>query len=269
MGRDNIIEKVEQLLALSANNPNENEAKAAAGKAQELIAKYRISAYELSPDAESPGESDVKKEISDIRKRFSRWVKFLYFVIASHNNCKTFGLLNTPYDGYRTQLIIGTETDIALTIQLVNYIKIQILRLSNKALERKKEIDEPIKRQFCYADDLKEMGVGDYLGFRGSYAMGMIDGIDTILKAANLSVSNEKGLVPISRALAFWENDWQKIIDSFIENNWGKLDKKKMPIHNARAAQKGFNDAQKVDLGLQSEIANDTEAPIMLNEGSE
>lgn len=47
-----IVEKVQKLLNLAGNNPNENEAKAALLKAQKLMAEYNIS---MSGLAEEPG----------------------------------------------------------------------------------------------------------------------------------------------------------------------------------------------------------------------
>ena len=44
-----IIDKIEKLIALS-NSDNENEAKAAMLKAQELMAKYEIEMSQINPD---------------------------------------------------------------------------------------------------------------------------------------------------------------------------------------------------------------------------
>lgn len=48
--QDTLFRKVQALLALAGNNPNENEAKAAALKAQELIAKYSLDMSQASGD---------------------------------------------------------------------------------------------------------------------------------------------------------------------------------------------------------------------------
>lgn len=47
---EKMLEKVQKLLALAGNNPSEEEAKAAALKAQELIAQYNLDLSKLSPE---------------------------------------------------------------------------------------------------------------------------------------------------------------------------------------------------------------------------
>jgi len=43
----NIIEKIQKLLALGGNNPNENEATNATRMAMDLLAKYNLSMSEI------------------------------------------------------------------------------------------------------------------------------------------------------------------------------------------------------------------------------
>ena len=45
-----IIEKIKKIMALSENNPNQNEAIAAALKAQKLMAKFHIEESELGEE---------------------------------------------------------------------------------------------------------------------------------------------------------------------------------------------------------------------------
>ena len=52
MSIDNIIEKINKLLALAEKNPEQNEAISAAAKAQELIAKYNIEIEKLGKPEE-------------------------------------------------------------------------------------------------------------------------------------------------------------------------------------------------------------------------
>ena len=56
--REKILKKIENLLALAGNNPSENEAIAAALKAQELMAKYNIELADI--EGETPKDNIVK-----------------------------------------------------------------------------------------------------------------------------------------------------------------------------------------------------------------
>lgn len=47
MNNKEVIEKVKKILALAENNPNENEALAAALKAQKMMAKFHIQEEDL------------------------------------------------------------------------------------------------------------------------------------------------------------------------------------------------------------------------------
>ena len=57
----NIIEKIQKLLALGGNNPNENEATTATQMAMDLLAKYNLSMSEVqNADTEEVTHEDYK-----------------------------------------------------------------------------------------------------------------------------------------------------------------------------------------------------------------
>lgn len=62
MNNKEVIEKVKKILALAENNPNENEALAAALKAQKMMAKFHIQEEDLRDEVtESTIDSIVAK----------------------------------------------------------------------------------------------------------------------------------------------------------------------------------------------------------------
>ena len=70
---ENIIAKIEKLLALAEKNPNEHEAMSAALKAQELIAKYNIDIATLGTSEEKPEISTTSHTIPETYHFNRKW----------------------------------------------------------------------------------------------------------------------------------------------------------------------------------------------------
>lgn len=82
--RDKIISKIQKLLALADNNPNEAECIAAALKAQKLISEYDVEDSELY-DVEEP-------LVEYFTYKFTRkiWRGYLAAIIADNFRCKSY-----------------------------------------------------------------------------------------------------------------------------------------------------------------------------------
>jgi len=110
-----IIEKINNLFDLSKNNPNENEAMAAALKAQELMAKYNVSMVQLE-DADSVKEDIVTigVNVNDIKGSSGtiKWRYELARVIANNFRCELcFSNQGDVYFvGYKTDSEIAART---------------------------------------------------------------------------------------------------------------------------------------------------------------
>lgn len=83
---DKIIDKIDKLLRLSRSD-NENEARAAMVKAQELIAKHNISREEL-------GQEEERQVVTMTSQAFrEEWVQMIAGVIASNFRCRALTLV--------------------------------------------------------------------------------------------------------------------------------------------------------------------------------
>lgn len=105
-----LIDKVQKLLALSGNNPSEQEAKAAAMKAQKLIAEYNLDVSSLSSEeviqykllkAEHPNNNGYRGALASI--------------IAPNFRCKAI------YIGTQVHFF-GREGDVDTCIGVFNYL---------------------------------------------------------------------------------------------------------------------------------------------------
>lgn len=109
--KETVIKKIENLLDLAGNNPNENEAVAAALKAQELMAKYHVEMADLG-DAGPSGE--IVTEIYEPKKtshNVSKWKYRLSKIIAGNFCCKTYTIRRDAvvFYGYEKDAKIAKE----------------------------------------------------------------------------------------------------------------------------------------------------------------
>lgn len=109
---ERIIEKIKKVLELSRNNPSENEAQAAALKAQELMAQYHISLAEVEDvqDVENIVEESI------MVGNGCKWKYRLANVVARNFRCRTF------YYGTRIVVFYGYETDAKIAAQTFEYL---------------------------------------------------------------------------------------------------------------------------------------------------
>lgn len=88
--RQQIIDKIKKLLALSANNPSQEEAISATLMAQKLMAKYKIHEDETLEEIQ---EEDLIESIFSSQKRdssFHAWRKQLAVIVAKNFCCKCY-----------------------------------------------------------------------------------------------------------------------------------------------------------------------------------
>lgn len=118
-----MLDKVQKLLALAGNNPSEEEAKAAAMKAQELIAKYNLDMSSLSSEekiqykllkAEHPNNNGYRGALASI--------------IAPNFRCKAI------YIGTDIHFF-GREGDVDTCVNIFNYLY-KVMRTNGCRQER-------------------------------------------------------------------------------------------------------------------------------------
>lgn len=108
---EKVLNKIKNLLDLANNNPNENEAIAAALKAQELMAKYDITTADLDNGDEEEMYQTVYRDSG--KHEMKKWKYTLASVIAKNFRCKYYVLKNCGIDvvfyGYKKDAKIAVE----------------------------------------------------------------------------------------------------------------------------------------------------------------
>lgn len=111
MMNEKMLTKIRNLFDLSKNNPNENEAIAAALKAQELMAKYDIGIAEIEG-------TQIDKEIAHLvysnteKHEMKKWKLSLCTVIAPNFKCRFYvhNKTDVVFYGYKGDATIALET---------------------------------------------------------------------------------------------------------------------------------------------------------------
>lgn len=153
---EKIIQKIQNLLDLANNNPNENEAIAAALKAQELMAKYEIEMDQLDNKAETREITKAMYQNTD-KHEMKTWKYGLAGIIAKNFRCKVY------YAG-KNVVFYGFKEDAKIALQVFAYL----YEVGNKFAVK------------CY-NDCRKNGESTK-GVMNTYLLGFRDGVKSVLE---------------------------------------------------------------------------------------
>jgi len=184
-----IIEKVKKLLSL-AESSNENEAKLATIKANELIISHNLTMQEINDNI------DYIENIHEDFSRASLETKFIHQIINNHFFVeviyfKSYNLVNGKYKSNTKVLFVGESSNVQIASYVADFLKIKFKELWNKN-----------KKEFSWDVSCKQ-----------SYYAGLCYGLCDQLNKVKMKVENERGLVVV--------NDIK--IKEFLSKKHGKL----------------------------------------------
>ena len=188
--RQQIIDKIKKLLALSSNNPSKEEAISATLMAQKLMAKYRIQEDETLDEIQ---EEDLIESIFTTQKHdssFHAWRKQLAVIVARNFCCKCYMKgADVVFRGYKQ------DAEIALNAYMYLYTVGD--KLGSKA----------------YKDQLATTGSGK--GAYNSFVLGFLKGVDE-----GLSVQCTALMLIVPQAV---EDEWQKFSANFSKGKTQRI----------------------------------------------
>lgn len=164
-----LVEKIKKLLALSESS-NENEAKVAMLKAQELLAKHKLSMKEIKDYTII--NISIKEKVSNVSFRQGKWKAQLGSLIAENFGCYQYFKRGTS----RTIAFFGREEDI-LVCNIVLEYAVDCVASSVKRL------------RYQYSKD----GYSTK-GLENDYALGFIEGLGKMFEEQKKK-NQEWGLV--------------------------------------------------------------------------
>lgn len=155
---EKILNKIKNLLDLSNNNPNENEAIAAALKAQELMAKYDIEIDQV--DDQDSQSREIVEEIyrSTGKHEMKKWKYYLAKIVSENFRCKHYLI------GRSDIVFYGYKEDAKIALQVFTYL----YTMGNKFAVR-------------YYNKIKKEG-GNTKGIMNTYLLGFKDGVKSVLE---------------------------------------------------------------------------------------
>lgn len=153
MNIENIIDKIEKLFALAEKNPEEQEAIAAAAKAQELIAKYNIEVEKLGKSKEEEITTVYFNEGVGYKWRYA-----LAAIIATNFRCKTYVI------GRESVVFYGFKRDVESARQVFKFL----FKMGNKLADKEYNL--------AYADPFKRTR-----GVRNTFLVGFLHGVKSVL----------------------------------------------------------------------------------------
>ena len=168
-----IVDKIRKLLALSESS-NEHEAKLAMLKAQELLAKHKMTLK----DVEDADKVEVKRHYTDVTFTKAKWKGRLASIIADNFGCYVF------YSTRNTHRIVflGKEEDVLVCEIVLSYA----IDCINSSVAR-------LRREY-YREQLSAKGL------ESDYAMGFLDGLESSFDKQK-SDNQEWGLVLVKDEL--------------------------------------------------------------------
>lgn len=240
MTKQQIIAKVQKLLAL-ATSDNPNEAASAAAKAQRLMDEHKLSTMMLAIETEQPDEPLVNTAKSggapiDEAASVPHWRLWLATEIGEANGCAVYRM---KYGGGLTRRrtvqlhATGRQSDIECAAYLYRYVW--------------REIDRLAKR------DCKGFGKG----YANNYRLGAVAEIRRRLKAEKAATearareaagANSRALMRIDGALTRLRDRYAEA-NRWQDENLGLRTLKSRCSYNARARHEGACAARSIGLG--------------------
>lgn len=139
--KEKMVQKIQKMLALAANNPESEEAKTASKMAGELMAKYNIAMF----DIEEKQAVEIKSEefkthiYSDML-----WHGRLAMVVAKTFDCDVLRITVGPNRTDFVWRFYGYASDIAIASWYFKYLRLKIGKMGSDRFKKKRE-----KRDYC------------------------------------------------------------------------------------------------------------------------
>jgi hypothetical protein len=132
--KDIILKKVQKLLSLGSNNPNENEARAALKKAALLAEEHGLAISDINPETGKVTEFSENGVTLD-GNRHRKWAYPLAGAIADCFDCRAIKTRNKLN-------FLGTKTDVEMAVWYYNRLRLAIIMGGKKKFKLMRDRDE-------------------------------------------------------------------------------------------------------------------------------
>lgn len=226
---DKILRKVKRLLALSENNPNEEEAQSAFVMAQRLMIENELSMSEIEVHAGQ--ERTVAKGKVTIHKKLFWWERQLASIMSENFRVKYFlnWIKNKGSNRKDSIYFMGFESDVKLAKEMYLLSYEAIVHYANKYVDGYYESNEEFLRERAITMSLKN-----------SYMRGFLEGLESKFEEqlAEMKAEGNALMVLVPKVV---EEKYEKEIT-------GKAKGYKIPsIEEVDAYLNGYKDGNHID----------------------
>lgn len=127
-----LLSRVEKLLALAANNPNEAEAASAAAKAQDLLAAYQL---DMSALEATDGKKHGRREEKKLKGGLYKWQRDIWHNVAQLNFCLYWFIRGLRKGQSYQHRLIGRTSNVVGTKIMAEYLEQAIERIARERYE--------------------------------------------------------------------------------------------------------------------------------------
>ena len=172
---EKILGKIQKLLALAAGDPDSPEAKLAAQRAGEIMAKHDIGIEDVDEFGNMSKDGIIEETVVARNKHHQAWESMLGNVLCECFDCKKY-----VSSKIGTRTFVGAKSDVAMLVWFYKYLR---LRIAKQA-----------EHEWSLQRDQKEFGLGAVHGLSPRLQ-------DMYKKKEEVTLSDSRALV-ISKQLA-------------------------------------------------------------------
>jgi hypothetical protein len=122
-----IIRRIEKLLALASNNPNEEEAASALAKAQALLEEHNLDMANLGSSGKGAQRKDTTKNGG-----LYKWQRSLWQAVSELNFCYYLSIKGLARGSVYEHRIIGSHANVVATEVMAKYLQETVERLAQR-----------------------------------------------------------------------------------------------------------------------------------------
>lgn len=226
---ENIIRKIQGLLALANNNSNEEEAQSAFMMAQKLMFKHDITMSELDVGQDS---LTIEKGQATVHKKLFWWERELANIMSENFRVKNY-INSKRLDGdlkrKRAVMFMGFEKDVALAKEMYLLAYEVLLFYSKRFVEEYYESYINVLRTNKTTNELKN-----------SYMRGFLAGLDSKFQEQVAKMKEENALMVLVPKEV--EEEYNSMFDGTKPLNLNIP-----PIEEIIAYEQGYKDGNEVD----------------------
>lgn len=144
---EKILERVQKLLNLAGNNPNEAEATAAIEKAHALLAEHNLTlaAVQAHGQKVEKGDRDAARTGTNFSEKYYGWI---WSACAQLNYCFVMKFRPDPKKRETFYTVVGRKVNTIVATQMAMYLCQTINRLANEAAKEHGRKDFAFKNAF-------------------------------------------------------------------------------------------------------------------------